>query len=49
MAKPPEPSQIEKFRELARQLECDDDEDAFKAKLVKLAKAPRTPKPERPG
>jgi uncharacterized membrane protein len=36
------------FEQLARELECDEDEDAFKAKLVKVAKAPRAPqKPKR--
>lgn len=40
--RPPDtPSQPEKFRRLARELECDTDEAAFKAKLVKIAKAPR--------
>jgi len=39
--------QFDKFRDLARELECDDDEAAFKAKLVKIAKAPsRAPKPK---
>jgi hypothetical protein len=31
------------FRDLARQLECDEDEAAFKAKVVKVARAPRSP------
>ena len=31
-------SQSDKFREMARQLEADDDEAAFDAKLKKLAK-----------
>lgn len=37
--KPPDPDakpQIERFRELARELECDEDEDAFKAKLAQV-------------
>jgi hypothetical protein len=34
-------SQPEKFRELARELGADESEAAFKAKLVKVAKAPR--------
>jgi hypothetical protein len=33
--------QAQKFRDLARELECDTDEASFKAKLVKVAKAPR--------
>lgn len=33
--------QIDKFRDLARELECDDDEAAFDERLKKLAKAPR--------
>jgi len=41
-------SQAGKFRALARELECDTDEAAFKAKLVKVAKAPRTGKVEKP-
>jgi len=28
------------FEELARQLECDEDEEAFKAKLRQIAKTP---------
>jgi hypothetical protein len=43
-----EQSQIDKFRDLARQLECDEDEDAFRAKLKEVAKAPRPPAPEKP-
>lgn len=31
-------SQADKFREAARQLECDDDEQRFNEKLGKLAK-----------
>jgi hypothetical protein len=37
--KPPDPNakpQIERFREMARELECDDNEDAFKAKLAQI-------------
>lgn len=36
-------TQSDKFKEMARQLEADDDEAAFDAKLKKLAK----PKPEK--
>ncbi len=35
--------QVDKFRKLARELDCDTDEAAFKAKLVKIARAPRQP------
>ena len=35
-----EQSQIDKFRDLARELECDEDEDTFKAKLREIAKSP---------
>ena len=48
MAKKPTPDatpQVEKFRDLARELECDEDEEAFKAKLRKVATAPR-PEPK---
>ena len=31
--------QLDKFKEAARELECDDDEQHFKDKLGKLAKA----------
>jgi hypothetical protein len=43
-------SQIEKFRQLARELDCDESEEAFKAKLKAVAKAPRAPtgKPKPP-
>lgn len=34
-------SQIERFKQAARALECDEDEDAFKAKLRKVATAPK--------
>jgi hypothetical protein len=41
-------TQAEKFRDLARELECDTDEAAFRAKLVKVAKAPRQPVEKKP-
>ena len=46
----PEKSQAEKFADLARELECDEDEAAFDERLKKLATAP-TPdaKPREPG
>jgi len=40
---PPPKPQLDKFRDLARELECDDDEVRFDEKLKKLAKAPRGP------
>ena len=39
MADDPKP-QLDKFKDLARELECDEDEDAFDERLKKLAKAP---------
>ena len=36
--------QIDKFRDLARELECDDDEKAFDERLKRIATAPRPPK-----
>lgn len=33
--------QIDRFKETARALECDDDEAHFDAKLKKVAKAPK--------
>ena len=33
---PDEKPQIERFREMARELECDEDEGAFKAKLAQV-------------
>jgi hypothetical protein len=38
---PPPKPQIDKFRELARQLETDDDEARFDERLKKLAGAPK--------
>jgi hypothetical protein len=35
--------QVDKFKQLARELEADEDEDAFKAKLRQIAKAPKLP------
>lgn len=40
-------SQIDKFKESARELECDDDDQRFSERLGKLAKAKAAPeKPE---
>ncbi len=38
--KPREKPQIEKFRDKARELECDDDEGHFAAALKRVASAP---------
>lgn len=40
------PSQLDKFKEAARQLETDDDEQRFKDRLGKLVK--HKPVPEKP-
>ena len=51
MSEDPRP-QADKFRDLARELECDEDEDAFKAAVRKVGTAPREPvkpKDEREG
>jgi hypothetical protein len=37
--------QIDKFRQLARELETDNDETRFDERLKRLATAPREPKP----
>ena len=44
MPEKPKP-QIDKFRDLARELETDDDEARFDERLKRLATAPREPKP----
>ena len=36
-----EKSQLERFKAVARELECDDDDARFDAKLKNLAKAPK--------
>ncbi len=38
-------SQSEKFKETARELECDEDEKAFEDKLRRLAKSQKKEKP----
>ena len=40
MKERPKP-QVDKFRKLARELECDDDDEAFKAKVAKVLNAPK--------
>lgn len=42
----PPDDQIERFKALARELECDENEDAFDAALKKLADAGPAPKHE---
>jgi hypothetical protein len=44
----PKPNQADKFRDLARELECDEDEAAFEEKVRKVATAPKA-EPEEPG
>lgn len=39
-------AQIDRFKELARELGCDEDEAKFEAALKKLAKSPELPKHE---
>jgi hypothetical protein len=41
---PAQQEQLDKFKKLARELECDDDEEHWDERLRKLAKA----KPEKP-
>ncbi len=40
-APPQQRTQLEAFRDLARELECDENEEAFDAKLKRLVKRPR--------
>ena len=52
MAKSKQTEQLEKFKEAARQLETDDDEARFDAKLKRIAKAKpddKTSKDDRDG
>lgn len=44
MAEPPKPSQLDKFRDLARELEADEDEARFEETVRKIA--PKTPAPK---
>jgi len=48
MTDTPRKPQAEKFADLARELECDEDEAAFDERLKKLATAPGKPKAEKP-
>ena len=44
----PGKTQADKFRDLARQLECDEDEKAFEERVKRVAKAqPKSPNPDR--
>jgi hypothetical protein len=47
--RPTEPSQLDKFKKAARELECDDDEQRFKERLGKLVKGRPSTEPEKPG
>lgn len=47
MKKPSSTSQVDKFREAARELETDDDEARFDQRLGKIARSP-PPKDEKP-
>lgn len=42
----PQPGQLSKFRDLARELDCDEDEAAFEEKVRKVATAPK-PEPKK--
>jgi hypothetical protein len=44
-AKSKDPPQVDKFRQLALDVECDDDEEAFRAKFRKVASVPK-PEPK---
>ena len=39
-------AQLDKFKDAARELECDDDEQRFKERLGKIAKGKTPPKSE---
>ena len=40
--------QAKRFRDMARELGCDEDEAAFEDKVRKVATAPKPPKPAEP-
>ena len=44
MSESKQKSQLDKFKEAARDLECDDDEQRFKERLGKLVKPTKPPK-----
>jgi hypothetical protein len=39
--------QVDKFKELARELDTDDDEKAFEEKVRAVVKAPKPPEPDK--
>ena len=43
VTKPSPGEQVDKFRDLARDLECDEDEARFEERFKKVATAPRIP------
>ena len=45
MSGPPDKPQPDKFRDLARELECDDDEAAFEDAVRKVARTPPSETP----
>jgi hypothetical protein len=47
-ASEPEKPQIDKFKDAARELECDDDEQRFMERLKALAKAKPAPSKKEP-
>lgn len=44
----PDASQLDKFKEAARQFECDDDDDRFKERVGKLVKHKPVPAASEP-
>jgi hypothetical protein len=40
----PEPSQLDKFKQAARELECDDDPERFRQRLAKVVKGKPSPR-----
>ena len=48
MTKPPDNSQHDRFKQLARELGCDEDEAAFEEALRKVAKRKTAPQPAPP-
>ena len=41
-------TQLDKFKQVAHELECDEDEETFKRALRKAVKAPRSPRVHKP-
>jgi hypothetical protein len=46
MADAPKPSQLDKFKELARNLEADESEERIDDQVRRIAKTPRQPEPK---